>query len=365
MRILIIGANDEKLAAAARLRRLDEAAKIILAHEAADSPEAEHFRRRYRIDMRPYTRFVSADMGYSNVATLEDVLTQHIYQEEFDRIINIEPHSANLAIADIDRASLDYYFDADAAAHIAHHVPENTQISIRHINGAGGVGRHIADEIYGRTRQAKTSIKMQAADFGNIVLVWLGATEKGLNAQQVPHMYSILPIPHGFLKLLYDDAGSILGFAALGQSPIAENCADMMMTLVKMGGNIQHMAHLELAGSGNPLQILGKIAQNVVEKRLYIAYADEIGQLARSEVILLDVRHSHEFMVHYINGSVNIPLDILRESIYRLEHHKEIITICGDGKESYLAARILMGHGFKTRHLAGGLAYAMPIIASY
>lgn len=364
MRILIVGATDTHLAAAARLRRLDETAKIIVIDEAGDSPGTAYMRRRYRIDLRPFTRFISADMGYSNVAMLEDALTRHVYQEEFDKIVNMEPGSTNPATNPIDSASLDYYFDADIAVHIRTHTQQGAQMILKRPEVAKGHGRRVADEIYGRTAQTEKSAELLKADVGELRLALVGQAEKSLNAYQMPHMYSILPVAGGFLKLIYDDGGNILGFGALGESSVVENCTDVVITLVKMGGNIQNMVCLQLSGSDNPLSTLGKIAQNVVEKRLFMAYADEIKQLAPSDVILLDVRHHLELMDYRIEGAINIPLEMLRESIYRLEQAKEIITICGEGKESYLAARILMGHGFKTRHLTGGLAYARPIIAA-
>ena len=364
MRILIVGAAEMQLAVAARLRRLDEAAKITVIDEAGDSPGTAMLRRRYRIDLRPFTRFISADMGYSNIATLEDALTRHVYQEEFDKIINPEQDLTNTVFATIDSNSLDYYFDADIAAHLKAHMQRSLsmQLILTRPDVAKGHGRRVADEIYGRAVQAEKPMELQTSDVAGLKLALFGQTEKSLNAYQMAYIYSILPIEDGFLKLIYDDGGNFLGFAALGEISIVENCTNVLTTLVKLGGNIQNLLSLELSGSGNPFSTLGKIAQNVVEKRLFMAYADEIKQFAPSDVILLDVRHHLELMDYRIDGAINIPLEMLRESIYRLERTKEVITICGEGKESYLAARILMGHGFKTRHLTGGLAYARPII---
>jgi len=358
MRILIVGATKAHLAAAARLRRLDEAAKIIVIDQGGENPDTAAMRRKYRIDLRPYTRFISADMGYSNVAMLEDTLTRHVYQEEFDKILNEEFYGVNPEFSNVYAASRDGYFDADIAAHLATHA----QGGYMRLESRSFGGMRVADEMHGIARQMETTVNLQTADVGGVKLAFFGQTEQSLNASQMPHMYSILPIAGGFLKLIYDDAGGILGFAALGQGCIVENCTDIMATLVKLGGSIQNMVNLELVSSNNPLPTLGKIAQNVVEKRLHMAYADEIKQLLYSDTTLLDVRHQLEFMDYRIDGAINIPLEMLRESIYRLERSREIVTICTDGKESYLAARILIGHGFKVRQLTGGLAYARPII---
>ena len=362
MRILIVGATPSHLAAAARLRRLDEAAKIIVIDEAGESAETAILRRRYRIELRSFTRFVSADIGYSNVATLEDMLTRHVYQEEFDKILNEEFYAVNPQFKDIT-APLDNYFDADIAAHLLPYAQGgNMRLEIRNFGGISGNGREMAEQILGRSMQAIKTVNLLTMDISALKLAFFGETEKSLNAAQKSHIYSALPIAGGFLKLIYDDMGSILGFAALGERYIVENCTDIMTTLVKMGGTIRNMIHLELTGNDNPITTLGKIAQNVIEKRVFMAYADEIKRIAPQETILLDVRHQLEFMDYHIGGSINIPLEALRDSIYRLERTKEIITICGDGKESYPAARILMGHGYKTRYLTGGLAYARPII---
>jgi len=350
MKILIVGATPVHLAAATRLRRLDETAKITVIDEAGESPDISALRRRYCIDLRSFTRFISADMGYASMATLEDVLTRHIYQEEFDKIVN--------TVVDDSPATF-HYLDNDILVHILHN---HSEIAPQQPGNAIIEGRRIAGEIYNQTAQVQMPTKLQIADVAGLKLAILGQTERSLNASQMPHIYSILPISGGFCKLIYDDAGNILGFVMLGESSAVCNCADVMATLVNMGGNIHNMVALKLSDAANPLPTLGKIAQNVIEKRLHMAYADEIAQLLTYETILLDVRHQLEFMDWRIEGSINVPLEALRESIYRLERTKEIIVICTDGKDSYLAARILMAHGFKTRHLTGGLVYARPII---
>ncbi|MCL2573115.1 MAG: rhodanese-like domain-containing protein [Defluviitaleaceae bacterium] len=353
MRILIINASEEHLTTAARIRRLDETAKIILVHETGDTPATVELRQKYRVDVRSNTRFVSADMGYANVATLEDRLTQHVYNEEFDKIVNTEQYIASHNFNNTGS------YDSDIAVHLS----TLGQIAMVKVGEAKARGRHIADELYGRVMREQKPIEIHTADTEGLKLAFFGHTEASLNAQQISHMYSILPIEGGFLKLIYDDVGNILGFAVLGQSGDVMSYADVMSVLVKMGGNIQNMVHMELTSNKNPLTILGKIAQNVIEKRLSMAYADELKNMNSADTVLLDVRHQLEYMAYHIGDSINIPLENLRDSIYRLERMKEIITICNDGKESYLAARILMAHGYKVRHLTGGLVYAKPIIS--
>ncbi|MCL2377056.1 MAG: rhodanese-like domain-containing protein [Defluviitaleaceae bacterium] len=364
MRILIIGATQVHLAAAARLRRLDEAAKIIMIDEAADIAGIVVFKHKYNIEMRCATQFISADVGYSSIALLQDALTHMVYQEEVDKIINTEPtaqHPVALAYTEFTE-----YFDGDIAAHllayITKHTPDIREITVMTWADDIARGRRIADEVYGRPIQAENTMPLRMADFHDLKLAIFGATEQELNHRQIGHMYSVAPIAGGFCKLIYDDGGNILGFAALGHN--VENYVNIVATICKMGGNIHNLLNSQLAEAQNPLHILGKIAQNVIEKRLFMAYPDEITQIDVATTTLLDVRPAHISFAQNIEGAVNIPLDSLRESLYRLERGKEIITICADGKDSYLAARILSANGFRARHLTGGMAYATPFIAT-
>ncbi|MEG2357233.1 MAG: rhodanese-like domain-containing protein, partial [Clostridia bacterium] len=50
----------------------------------------------------------------------------------------------------------------------------------------------------------------------------------------------------------------------------------------------------------------------------------------------------------------NIPLDELRERIAELTPQKPIYVHCHSGLRSYLACRILSGHGFDCYNLSGG-----------
>jgi len=362
MRILIIGATQAHMAAAARLRRLDEAAKIIITDEAMGIADIETFRQKYNIEMRHATRFLSADVGYTSVALLEDAITRTVYNEEVDRIINLDFVVQNsVTLADTEFSE---YFDGDIAAHLlaclAAHNLDMRQITIKPCDDSIARGRCAADELYGRHVQEENLISMRIADFHDLKLVILGLTEQELNQRQMGHMYSVVPIAGGFCKLIYDDIGNILGFAALGCC--ADNYANVVVAICKMGGNVQSLLDTQLDDKQHPICTLGKIAQNVIEKRLFMAYPDEVMRIDSATTMLLDVRSAFDFIVYHADKAVNIPLENLRESLYRLETSKEIITICADGKDSYLAARILSANGFKVRYLTGGMAYAEPFI---
>ncbi|MCB9203208.1 MAG: rhodanese-like domain-containing protein [Flavobacteriales bacterium] len=63
-------------------------------------------------------------------------------------------------------------------------------------------------------------------------------------------------------------------------------------------------------------------------------------ELINSGAIIVDVRTPSEFKSGNIKGSVNIPLDSLKNKINTLKN-KKVITICQSGMRSRVAKQIL------------------------
>ncbi|NLI96898.1 MAG: MBL fold metallo-hydrolase [Synergistaceae bacterium] len=75
-----------------------------------------------------------------------------------------------------------------------------------------------------------------------------------------------------------------------------------------------------------------------------------------TSVTILDVRSPSEFESFHIPGSVNIPAPELRHRFAELDPGSRIVTVCGTGHRSSLAASLLLQRGFKNVHnLAGGM----------
>lgn len=68
---------------------------------------------------------------------------------------------------------------------------------------------------------------------------------------------------------------------------------------------------------------------------------------------IVDVRTKGEFKDSNKDGSVNIPLDALKERVAELDNTKPIILCCASGSRSSLAKRILVKQGFENVHNAG------------
>lgn len=71
--------------------------------------------------------------------------------------------------------------------------------------------------------------------------------------------------------------------------------------------------------------------------------------------MLIDVRSFLENKAGNIEGSVNYPLDELREYLDDIPTDKTIVIYCAIGLRGYIASRILLQSGFKNvLNLAGG-----------
>ncbi|MCL2160254.1 MAG: rhodanese-like domain-containing protein, partial [Oscillospiraceae bacterium] len=100
----------------------------------------------------------------------------------------------------------------------------------------------------------------------------------------------------------------------------------------------------------------GYMIENVLSGKVNNFHWHEVDALARDgSLTLLDVRTPHEIRAGgSLEGFINIPLDELRGHIGELNKTKPVYVHCQSGLRSYIAARILMQHGFETYNLCGG-----------
>jgi len=81
----------------------------------------------------------------------------------------------------------------------------------------------------------------------------------------------------------------------------------------------------------------------------------EVLNKVSSGALLIDVRSHEQFLQHHVEGSVNIPLSMLRIKLEGLNPHREYVLACADGTQSAAASFLLTQHGFNTSILDGGL----------
>lgn len=73
-------------------------------------------------------------------------------------------------------------------------------------------------------------------------------------------------------------------------------------------------------------------------------------------VTILDVRQPEEIALAQLDGSVNIPLNLLPSRVGELDPKQPIALLCHHGVRSEMAAQFLERQGFSdVSHLAGGI----------
>ena len=161
------------------------------------------------------------------------------------------------------------------------------------------------------------------------------------------------------LKLLVSPHdGTILGAQAVGYSGVDKRI-DVLATAMRAGMRGCDLADLELAyappfGSAkDPINILGYIAE---DRRRGGAGAIDWSQVADQVASgwgVLDVRTEVEFADGSIEGSINIPLDELREHIGEIRGQRWIV-VCGQGQRAHVAASLLQAQAIEVANLDGG-----------
>lgn len=163
------------------------------------------------------------------------------------------------------------------------------------------------------------------------------------------------------LKILWEKgSGRLLGAQLLGFEGVDKRM-DVLATALRLGAKVTDLVSLELCyappfGSAkDPVNLAGFIAENVRTGKLRQFFWEEVEHLPRDgSVTLLDVRTAAEVARGRIEGTVHIPLDSLREHLDELPKDRPVYVHCHSGLRSYIACRILAGHGYDCYNLAGG-----------
>jgi phage shock protein E len=85
-----------------------------------------------------------------------------------------------------------------------------------------------------------------------------------------------------------------------------------------------------------------------------------LGELIANGATIIDVRTVAEYQNGHLKKSVNIPLNILPNSLTKLDKNKPIITCCASGMRSSSAKNILKSNGFTNVHNGGSWTNLRP-----
>ena len=235
-------------------------------------------------------------------------------------------------------------------------------------------GRIAADNICGIASEYKGTQGSSVLKVFGMTVAMTGVNERAAKAAGLDHdkMYTFnnshaayYPGASGIsMKVLYEKAtGRILGAQLVGFEGVDKRC-DVLAAAIRAGMTAADLTELELCyappyGSAkDPVNYAGYAIENARTGLVRTFHWHDVAALPRDgSVTLLDVRTPAEYAAGHIDGFANLPLDELRQHIGRLDPAKPVFLHCHSGLRSYLACRILAGHGFACYNLTGGYRF--------
>jgi rhodanese-related sulfurtransferase len=235
-------------------------------------------------------------------------------------------------------------------------------------NIANRQGRRVADHICGLPTHGSPSLGTAIVKVFDLTAATTGWNEKRLLA--AGHSYRAIhshPMSHaGYypgaqpmsIKLLFDpEVGTILGAQAVGKEGVDKRI-DVIATAMTGGITADELADLELAYSPpfssakDPVNMLGYMAENIRTGACDVVEYDELPGLTQRGWTLVDVRTNEEHVHRAIPGSINLPLDRLREELDGMKG--PFVVYCEVGQRGHTATSLLHELGIEARNLDGG-----------
>lgn len=231
-------------------------------------------------------------------------------------------------------------------------------------------GRIAANNIMGRKEKYQGTLGTSIVKVFDYTAAATGNNEKTLDRLGVPHeVVHIHPSSHASyypgatpiaLKLIFDkETGKIYGAQAVGTDGVDKRI-DVIATAIKGGLTVEDLTHLELSyappfsSAKDPVNMAGYVATNILNGDLEQVQWHEIDAIVSQGGLLIDVREPVEREFGYIQGSINIPLNELRNRLDEIAKDRTVYVSCQVGLRGYLASRILKNHGYDVKNVDGG-----------
>ncbi|MFY0688997.1 MAG: FAD-dependent oxidoreductase [Cyclobacteriaceae bacterium] len=219
----------------------------------------------------------------------------------------------------------------------------------------GGYGTAIMklfDHTIARTGMGPKTLKAKGIDFQSTLII----------AGTTPGFY---PNPKDIFVEIHHEtkSGKLLGAEFFGERGVDKR-TDVLSTAIYAGLTIHDLPRLDLAyappyaPAKDPVIVAGFVAENSSKgdyKEVGVTEAIKLIQTTE-QLQILDVRNSIEIeKTGKIEGSINIPLDEMRDRLEELDTTKPVLVHCAKGLRGYLGALVLKHNGFDDIYnLAGG-----------
>jgi NADPH-dependent 2,4-dienoyl-CoA reductase/sulfur reductase-like enzyme/rhodanese-related sulfurtransferase len=236
-------------------------------------------------------------------------------------------------------------------------------------NVANRQGRRVADHIAGRPSRTVPSLGTAIVKVFDVVAATVGWNAGRLRAAGRPfraiHSH---PFDHATYypgatrmaaKLIFDaNNGTILGAQIVGRNGVDKRI-DVIATAMAGGIAADQLADLELAyappfsSAKDPVNLLGYMAENVLSGDCDIVGPQELGELVDKGWPVIDVRTAEEHAAGAIDGSINLPIDSLRDNLASLGPGP-VVVYCQVGQRGHTATALMQELGIVARNLDGG-----------
>ena len=166
------------------------------------------------------------------------------------------------------------------------------------------------------------------------------------------------------MKVVFEkETYRLLGAQIIGYEGVDKRI-DVLATAIRAGMKATELQDLDLAyappysSAKDPVNMAGYIIDNLATGVVKQWFVEDVDALPRDgSVTLLDTRTVEEYEAGHAPDLINIPVDELRERIGEIEPGKPVYVMCQSGIRSYIATRILRGHGFDCYNFAGGYRF--------
>lgn len=238
-------------------------------------------------------------------------------------------------------------------------------------------GRIAADNICGRHSRFDGSQGSSIIRLFDMTAASTGLNEKAAQAAGIPcEAVVTCPASHAAyypgardmtVKTLFNpENGRILGAQIVGFEGVDKRI-DVLATAIRAGMTAADLEELDLAyappysSAKDPVNmagfVIGNIRGGLVKQFNWKQLEDVRRRNEAGQVTLLDTRTEREYAQGHFQGSVNIPLDELRDRLSELDPAKPVYVNCHSGLRSYLACRILTGNGYDCYNFSGGYRF--------
>ena len=342
MRIVIVGGVAGGMSAAARARRLDEHAEIIVLEQGA------------------YVSFANCGLPYhlSGEIADSDELLMHT-PESLAESLNLDVRTGH-RVTVIDRAAKKITVQADQNTHTLAYdalLLSPGAVAVRPpIEGLDHPActplRSVPDVDALRARIDDLMAARGQVQPGPSAVV-IGAGSIGLEAVEAL-------TARGLAVHLVELADHVLPPIDAELAPLLKDELTTHGVDLRLGVSAQ--AVRAVTGARIPVNMLGFVAQNVMDATMPQWQAEDL-DLALTTTLILDVRSRPELAEGHIDGALNITHLELRQrlgEVSELAAKGKVSVYCASGVRSYLATRVLLSAGFQALNLSGGWLTLQP-----